>query len=331
MKKIAITLLLVLLVIPFQITYSQKDSVHVGFALANLYSERWGHDRDYYKERLNELGGKVTFIDCYDIANNQIDAVQKFVDMNVDCIVIVAVDARLAKTAVDIANAANIPVIAYDRLILGCNLDLYTTVNSITVGEMMAKEVVKNLPTGKILFVGGPSDDFNSTLIRRGVFTVLDKKKDKYQIKSVQTATWNELDAYMNIQEYITNESTIPDAIICSADALTYGAIDVLKEYNNYGKVLLTGQDAELEICRQVIQGNVLMTVYKSNKALAYASAEATMKLIKGEKINVTEKIDNRQKEVPAVMIDPILITKDNAVDILTKEGIYTKEELLSE
>ena len=331
MKKITILFFAVLLAFPVQKIIAQSDSIHVGFILANLYSERWHHDRDYFQERFNQLGGQVTFIDCYDMPNNQIEAAKKLVAKKVDCIVIVAVDARSAKSAVDIANNANIPVVAYDRLIIGADLDLYITVNSVTVGKFMAEQVMKKLSEGEILYVGGPSDDFNSTLIRKGVFSELEKKKEKYKVKSVQTASWNELDSYMLIQEYITNESSIPDAMICAADALTYGAIDVLKEYNNYGKVLLTGQDAELEICRQVIQGNILMTVYKSNKQLAYKSAEATMKLIKGEKIDVTEKIDNKKMEVPSVMLTPILITKDNAVEVLTKEGVYTKEELTTE
>lgn len=331
MKKLTILCFSILLAFPVQKIFSQSDSVHVGFVLANLYSERWHHDKDYFKERFNQLGGAVTFIDCYDMANNQIEAVKKLVEKKVSCIVIVAVDARSAKSAVDIANKANIPVVAYDRLILGADLDLYITVNSITVGQLMAEQVVKKLPEGEILYVGGPSDDYNSTLIRKGVFSVLDKKKSKYTVKTVQTASWNELDSYMAIQEYITNETSIPNAIICAADALTYGAVDVLKEYNNFGKVLLTGQDAELEICRYVVKGDVLMTIYKSNKELAYKSAEATMKLIKGEKIDMTEKINNRKIEVPSVLLPPVLITKENAVETLTKEGVYTKEELTTE
>ena len=331
MKKIVNLFFTILLAFPIQKAFSQNDTIQVGFVLANLYSERWHHDRDYFLERFNQLGGQVSFIDCYDMPNNQIEAVKKFVNQKVDAIVIVAIDARSAKSAVEIAHAAGIPVIAYDRLILDTDLDLYITVNSVTVGKLMAEQVMDNLSEGEILYVGGPSDDFNSTLIRKGAFSELDKKKEKYKIKSVQTATWNELDSYMVIQEYITNESSIPDAIICAADALTYGAIDVLKEYNNFGKVLLTGQDAELEICRQVIKGNVLMTVYKSNKQLAYESAEATMKLIKGEKIDVTEKIDNKKMKVPSVLLPPVLITKDNAVGVLTKEKVYTKEELTAE
>lgn len=325
-----IILLVLLLLLPFQLqrTFSQTDSVHVGFALANLYNERWWKDRDYFKEKFNELGGKVSFIDCYDMEDNQVEAVRKFVELKVDCIVIVAINAKSAKLAVEIANAANIPVIAYDRLILDADLDLYTTVNSVTVGKMMAEQVIGKLPEGKILYVGGPSDDFNSKLVLNGVFSVLDQHKDKYLIKSVQANTWNELDAYMVIHDFVSNEGYVPNAIICAADALTYGAIDILKEQGEYGKVLLTGQDAELDICRQVIKGNVLMTVYKSNKSLAFASAEAAMKLIKNENIDVNEHINNGKKDVPSVTLPPVLITKETIDKELIESGIYKKEAL---
>lgn len=328
MKKIILLSLLLLLTIPFQRVFSQTDSVQAGFILADLFNQRWLKDRDYFKEKFNELGGKVTFIDCYDMEDNQVDAAKKFVAMKVNCIVIVAVNAHTAKSIVDIAKAAHIPVIAYDRLILNADLDLYTTTNSITVGKMMAQQVVDKLPKGNILYVGGPSDDFNSKLVSRGVFSVLDTCQDKYKVDSVQANTWNELDSYMIIQDFISKAGYVPDAIICAADALTYGAIDILKENGNYGKVLLTGQDAEIPICKQVIQGNVLMTVYKSNKALAYASAEAAMKLIKGEKIDVNNHINNGLKDVPSVTIPPVLITKATIDKELVDKGIYRRDTL---
>jgi len=135
------------------------------------------------------------------------------------------------------------------------------------------------------------------------------------------------MDAYMKIQDHTMNEGSIPDAIICAADALTYGAIDMVSQQDMLGKVLLTGQDAELDICKHIIQGNVLMTVYKSNKALAYTSAEATWKLINNEEIKYDDFINNKKKNVPSVLIPPVLITKET-INELIKEGIYTKDQL---
>ncbi len=296
--------------------------------MANLYHERWWNDRDYFKERFNELGGSVDFIDCYDMTNNQIDAAKEFIRQGVECIVIIPVNAQQCKTVVDLAHEADIPVIAYDRLILDAPVDLYITVNSITVGEMMAQSVVQLLDKGTILYLGGPSDDFNSSFIRNGNFNILDTLSDEYEIHATQVSTWNELDAYLILQNFITNEGYIPDAIICAADMLTYGAIDVLNENDKLGKVYLTGQDAELEVCRQIVKGNVLMTAYKSNKALAYTSADVVWKLINNEEYEITDKTFNNLVDVPSILIPPVLVNKETIDDALIKEGIYTKKEI---
>jgi len=178
-QKIMTILYLALLFLPSIESICQTDSLHVGFILANLYHERWWNDKKYFEEKFNELGGKVTYTDCFDMPNNQIEAAKKYVDMGVDCIVIVPVDATSSKSIVDIAHEKSIPVIAYDRLILNADVDLYTTVNSTTVGVMMAQTVIDNLKKGKILYVGGPESDFNSSLIKKGVFSILDKVKSK--------------------------------------------------------------------------------------------------------------------------------------------------------
>jgi D-xylose transport system substrate-binding protein len=305
-----------------------NDSLKVGFILANLYHERWWNDRDFFKEKFNELGGKVEFVDCYDMPNNQVDAAKKFIEEGVECIVIVPTDAQQTKPVVDLAHEANIPVVSYDRLILDAPVDLYITVNSTTVGEMMAKSVVEVLDKGNILYIGGPAEDFNSSFIREGTFNVLNKNKEKYNIYSIQVSAWNQLDAYLALQDFITNNEMIPDAIICAADVLTYGAISVLEENDKLGKVYLTGQDAELNICRYLVKGNVLMTVYKSNKQLATVAAETVWKLINNQEFEIFDKTNNKFADIPSILISPVLINKENIDEALIEGGIYTKDEV---
>ncbi len=311
-----------------KIAGQSNDSLKVGFILANLYHERWWNDRDYFKEKFNELGGKVEFVDCYDMPNNQVDAAKKFIKEGVECIIIVPTDAQQTKPVVDLAHEAGIPVVSYDRLILDAPVDLYITVNSTTVGEMMAKSVVEVLDKGNILYIGGPAEDFNSSFVREGTFKVLNKYKEKYNIYSVQVSSWNQLDAYLALQDFITNNEMVPDAIICAADALTDGAITVLEENDKLGEVYLTGQDAELNICRHIVTGDVLMTIYKSNKQLATITAETVWKLINNQKLEISDKTNNKLTNVPSILIPPALVNKETIDKVLIEEGIYTRDEI---
>ncbi|MGD2034330.1 MAG: substrate-binding domain-containing protein [Bacteroidales bacterium] len=330
MKKIYTIVLVVLvsLLNIFRTDGQSNDSLKVGFILANLYHERWWNDKKYFEEKFNEMGGKVEFIDCYDMSSNQVEAAKKFIEEKVSCIVIIPADAQQAKPVVDLAHEAGIPVVAYDRLILGAPLDLYITVNSTTVGELMAQCVVDVMDKGTILYLGGPSEDFNSSFIRDGNFRVLNQHKGQYKIYSEQVSSWNQLDAYLILQDFFSNNNLIPDAIICAADMLTSGAITVLEENNKLGEVFLTGQDAELNICKHLVEGNVLMTVYKSNKELAKVGAETVWKLINGDEFEIDDKINNNYGDIPSILVPPVLVTKETIDKALIEEGIYTHEEI---
>ncbi len=328
MKKYSIVVLMFFLFFIPKGLYAQKDSLKVGFILADLYSERWNNDMQYFKEKINDLGGAVTFIDCFNNQEEQVKAAKNLVKNKVDCIVVVPINSR-DTSVVTIAKNANIPIVAYDRYIYSSNVDLCVTFNSHKVGQMMAEQVVANLNKGNILYLGGPSTDYNSALVRKGVFSILRNKNNNYKIKSLTTTDWNEMDAFLAVQNFISEAGYVPDAIICASDDLTKGALLAVEEQGMLGKVLLTGQDGNIDVCRQILKGNVLMSVYKSNKELAYDAAESVIKLIKGNLIKHDKSINDIFMKTSSELNNPQLITRDNVVELMTKEGIYTKEQLL--
>ena len=281
---------------------------------------------NYFEEKVNQLGGKVTFIDCFDNSEEQLKAVHKLIDLKVDCIVFVPIN--ITDTAiVNVSHQAKIPIICYDRFVNSQNVDLYVTFDSEEVGHKMARSVVDNLSEGNILFVSGPTSDFNSTLIRKGVYGELRNYKENFNIKKVNVNDWSEISAFMTVQDYVSENQFEPDAIICSSDILASGVIYLLEEKGLLGKVLVTGQDGNLNICQQIIKGNVLMTVYKSNKILAYSTASAAMKLAKDCDVSGMYS-DNFFMNIPSVKKETTVINKDNIEEIMSLLDTYSKEEL---
>jgi len=310
-----------------EISFAQKKSYKVGFILANTFVDRWNKDKEYFESKFNELGGEVIFVDCFDQVNNQIAAAEDLVNEGVDGIIIIAVDAVGSKAAVDYAKRANIPVIAYDRMILKADLDYYVSFNSVMAGEQMANVVISKVPKGKILYIGGPSEDYNSRLIRKGVFNVLDTLDKNHKISSLKASTWTQLDSYLLFQDYLSNGNDMPDAIICAADVLTRGVIDVLRSSDDaMGKVIVTGQDAELDICRMIVNGTVEMSIYKPTKLLAEAAAKTMWGLLnKTLKEEPETKFNNEYKDVPSLLLKPIVVNKKNMDEVIIKDGYYSK------
>lgn len=333
MKKIIPTILLAVFVWTgfSSLTYSQTDSITVGFILASTFNDRWIKDRDYFTQKFNELGGRVIVADCFDQVDNQVRAAKDMVEKGVDGIVIVAIDAVASAPAVEIVNKAGIPVIAYDRIILNSPVDYYVSFNSVKVGEFMANTVVNKISKGNILYIGGPTEDYNSKLVRQGVFTVLEPLRDKYKLNAIKASTWNQMDAYMVLQDYLTNKNEMPDAIICAADVLVRGVMEVLMENNAIGSVIVTGQDAELEICRMIVKGEVEMTVYKPIEKLGDVASKIMWNIINKKDVETNTKFNNEFKDVPSYLLTPIIVNKENIDKIIIQDNYYTKEQIYGE
>jgi len=93
--------------------------------------------------------------------------------------------------------------------------------------------------------------------------------------------------------------------------------------------VLVSGQDAELAACQRIVAGTQTMTVYKPIRFLAVKAADIAVKLAKGEPI--PEKgtaTNNGKKDVPSYFLDPIVVTKDNMMDTVIKDGFQKMEDV---
>ena len=74
------------------------------------------------------------------------------------------------------AHDADIPVIAYDRIIRDSDLDLYVSFDNVKVGELQARYLVDHLPApgkGRIVRIYGAKTDNNATLFKQGQDNVL--------------------------------------------------------------------------------------------------------------------------------------------------------------
>ncbi|MBN2484692.1 MAG: substrate-binding domain-containing protein [Bacteroidales bacterium] len=323
------TIVLVALVFCGTLLKAQETKPKIGFILANLYVDRWHSDKNMFQDEINRLGGEVIFIDAYDNADNQVKAASKLVSDGVDLLVVVPVDGLSASKIVDIGHKAGIKVIAYDRLIMNSNLDYYISFNSIKVGELMAGFVVEKIPAGTILNVCGPLEDNNSFLIKDGVKNVLDPlvAENKYKVSHVHVSTWNPLDAYLLVEQYLTR-NPMPGAIICAADVLARGVAELLQLSGDIGNVIITGQDAELEICKMIVNGDIGISVYKPIPLLAETAARIAMDIVKGKEINSTESVNNGFIDVPAIFLEPIPVTKETIDENIIESGYYTREQV---
>jgi D-xylose transport system substrate-binding protein len=119
----------------------------IGLSMDTLKEERWQGDRNLFVARATELGADVLVQSANSDDTRQIGDVQALISRRVDVLVIVPHNGGAMAKAVNMAHDAG-TVLAYDRLITDCDLDLYMTFDNIKVGELQAQFLVDHFPKG---------------------------------------------------------------------------------------------------------------------------------------------------------------------------------------
>ena len=100
--------------------------------------------------------------------------------------------------------------------------------------------------------------------------------------------------------------------VVASNDGTARGAVQALEGQGLAGKVLVSGQDADLASLKLIVEGKQTMTIYKAIQPLAYGAVDAAVKFARGEKLATTETIDNAFKKVPAILLEPVAVDRNN-------------------
>jgi D-xylose transport system substrate-binding protein len=116
-------------------------------------------------------------------------------------------------------------------------------------------------------------------------------------------------------------------AVVASNDVTAGGAIKALEKHGLAGKVLVSGQDANVDAVRRIMDGTQTMTVYKPLKPLARAAASTAVQLAKKEKVEGTSTVDNGLKQVQAILFSPTTIHKD-LIPILYSDNFLTPAQV---
>ncbi len=305
--------------------------IRIGLSMDTLKEERWQHDRDLFVARAQELGAEVLIQAANGDDKIQNQQAENLLTQGVDVLVVIPHNGEVAASIVDSAKRQNVPVIAYDRLIRNSEPDLYISFDNEKVGEMQAHYLMERAPKGNYVLIGGAPTDNNAMMFRSGQMKALKSSIDQGDIKIVANEwarDWLASEALKHAENSLTLLHNDVVAIVASNDATAGGAIQALEEQKLAGKVFVSGQDADLPALQRIVAGTQSMTVYKPVALLARRAAETAVSLAKHEKIEATSTVNNGKIDVPSVLLQPVIVDKDNIVDTVAKDGYQKIEEI---
>jgi D-xylose transport system substrate-binding protein len=308
----------------------------IGLSLDTLKEERWQRDRDTFVHRASELGAEVQVQSANSDDVRQLADVQDLITKGVDVIVIAPHNGDAMAKAVNLAAEAGIPVIAYDRLIRNCDLDLYMTFDNVRVGEMQGRFLAEALTKAgggkkRILRIYGAKSDNNAVLFKKGQDQALAPYLQNGEIEVVHedwADDWKPENGKKITNAGINKAGRSISGILVSNDGTAGGSIQALIEEGLAGKVLVTGQDADLAACQRIVAGTQSMTIYKPLKQLAENAAVYAVKMAQHHPVVATASLDNGKISVPTVLVDVTTVTRANMRETVIKDGFHSEQEV---
>jgi D-xylose transport system substrate-binding protein len=312
-------------------TRSDDGKIRIGFSMDTLKEERWQRDRDLFVKKAGELGAEVLVQAANSDDRVQVQQAENLLTQGIDVLVVVPHNAEVCASIVDAAKRQGVPVISYDRLIRNSDVDLYVSFDNERVGQMQAQYLLERAPKGNYVLLGGAPTDNNARLYRDGQMKVLKPAVDRGDIKVVADQwcrDWLASEALNHTENALTQNQNDVQAVVASNDGTAGGAVQALEGQKLAGKVFVSGQDAELAALRRIVAGTQSMTVYKPITQLAVRAAEAAVSLAKREPVVTTATLENGKKQVPSILLEPIVVDKANIAETVVKDGYHKAEDI---
>jgi D-xylose transport system substrate-binding protein len=335
-RSLAFVLLLVALFVGLPALHAQgnqpsPEHLKIGFLMDSLKIERWQTDLDNFQKRAKELGAVVLVETAEGDDELQLRQAQKLLDSGVKVLVLVSHDVDKAERIVNAAKARQVPVLCYERLVRNSDVGFFIGVDAATVGLLQASFLTRLAPKGNYVLIAGSPSDINAKIIHDAQVKVLKPYVDHGDIRIVGdfwAKDWNPSEAYAHMSEVIESTKGDITAVVASNDGTAGGAIQALEDHKLAGKVLVSGQDADLAAIIRILDGTQTMTVYKPLGSQARLAAEAAVALAKGEPVKTTSSIPNGSKDVPAILMNLVVVNKDNVKQTVIQDGFQNLETI---
>ena len=309
----------------------EEDKIQIGLAVDSFVIERWIRDRDVFVATARELGADVNVQHAGADAEEQISQIEYFISKQVDVIVVIARDCGVLSDVIQEAHNAGIPVISYDRMINNADTDLYISFDNRKVGEIMAQALVEALPQGGDIFmIQGPLSDNNVYMLKDGFDDTI-KDTNLNVVYEANCDGWTAELAVGYVEEALEKYPHVK-GIMCGNDDIGSQVVQVLAENQLAGDVVVVGQDGDLAACQRIVEGTQYMTAFKSIEDLAREAAKYAVEIGGGKEVSelegVTEEVNDGTYDIPARVLDPTAVTRENIDEVIIDGGFHRRDEV---
>ena len=328
---------------------AESNGTKVGVSMPTKDLQRWNQDGANMQAELEAAGYEVDLQYASNDVQTQVSQVENMIAGGANVLVIAAIEGSSLGEALDMAKAANIPVIAYDRLLMNSDaVSYYATFDNYMVGTKQGEYIVDALdldnaegPFNMEITAGDPGDNnagyfYNGAMdvlnpyIEAGKLVVVSGQKS---FDEVATPTWATETAQSRAENILSSnyaDGTQIDVWLCSNDSTALGVENALAANYNGEYPIITGQDCDIENVKNMIAGKQSMSIFKDTRTLASQVVKMVGQILNGETVDVndTETYDNGTGVIPSYLCEPVFADVNNYKELLIDSGYYAESDL---
>ncbi|MEI0565776.1 D-ribose ABC transporter substrate-binding protein [Brachyspira pulli] len=259
---------------------SSDSGVSVGLSVSTLNNPFFLTLSEGAKAKAKELNINLSIVNASDDTAKQASDIEDLISKNVKVIIVNPVDSDAVAPAVESAIAANIPVIALDRVVNGVDVNAQIASDNIAgarmAGEYLVELVGEKAKVAELIGIPGAS----ATIDRgKGFHEVADAKLN---VIASQTANFNRAEG-LTVMENILQANPDIKGIFAHNDEMALGALEAVQVTGK--DIAIIGFDATDDAVLAVKDGTMKATVAQQPDLMGAIAVETALKIINGETV----------------------------------------------
>jgi methyl-galactoside transport system substrate-binding protein len=333
MKKLVFALFVLMLGFVMFACEEEDDTIVIG---ANIYtySDNFmnGVVRPELERYATERGITLDIVDSENDQGKLNDQVDVFIDRGVDALAINLVDPAAARTIIEKAKAADIPLILFNKEATEEGvMDIYDSVwyvgtdsaeAGVIQGQMMVADWQANPEwdlngDGKVQYVllkGEPGHPDAEARTIESVKAFTDAGIEVELLATAASMTWNTGEAKNTMDAWLTSEFADQiELVISNNDGMAFGAATSMQEAGV--SLPLYGVDALAQALDMIGEGTMNGTVLNDGVNQARATLDLAINVAQGKAITADTDWVIQVDGTKAVRVAYVAVTKDNYQD----------------
>lgn len=302
-------------------------------------SARWEKDdRRFFEQEFIAAGVEYKVLNANDDPQKQQEQARQAIADGAKVILLVNLDSQSGAAIIAQARQAGVNIIDYDRLTIeGPGADFYVSFDNEAVGRLQGEGLLRaveeaGIKKPRVAVLNGSPTDNNATLLKNGYDSVINplfESGEWIKVSEQFVPNWSEEQAKEIFENMLTDANGDIDAAITANDNLASAANSALAA-QGLQPIPLTGQDATTSAIQNILLGYQSMTVYKAIGTEAKAAAALAVALLSGADMSnlIIDTIHNGTNDIPAVLLEPIAVTKENIAETVIADGFRTWDEI---